>query len=97
VGRILHDWTDEKIATLLAKVFRHLPAGGAILVAEKLLNPDGVGPVPANMQSLNMLIVTEGKERTLDDYARLLHRAGFVQVEGRRTGTMLDAILAIKP
>jgi acetylserotonin N-methyltransferase len=97
VGRILHDWTDEKIGTLLAKAYRHLPAGGAILVAEKLLNPDGVGPVAANMQSLNMLIVTEGKERTLDDYTRLLHHAGFVQVEGRRTGTMLDALLAIKP
>lgn len=97
VGRILHDWTDEKIGTLLAKAFRHLPEGGAILVAEKLLNPDGVGPVAANMQSLNMLICTEGKERTLEDYTRLLHHAGFVQVAGRRTGTMLDAVLAIKP
>jgi acetylserotonin N-methyltransferase len=96
VGQILHDWTDAKIATLLAKAYGRLPAGGAILVAEKLLNPDGVGPLAANMQSLNMLIVTEGKERTLEDYARLSQGAGFVQVEGRRTGTMLDAILAIK-
>jgi acetylserotonin N-methyltransferase len=96
VGRILHDWTDEKIGILLSKAFRQLPAGGAILVAEKLLNPDGVGPVAANMQSLNMLICTEGKERTADDYARLLRRAGFAEVEGRRTGTALDAVLATK-
>lgn len=96
VSRILHDWTDAKIDGLLAAVFQRLPAGGALLVAEKLLAEDGVGPVAANMQSLNMLIVTEGKERSLADYTRLLQRAGFAHIEGRRTGTPLDAILAVK-
>ena len=96
VGRILHDWADEKIALLLGRVYQRLPAGGAVLVAEKLLAEDGVGPVPANMQSLNMLIVTEGKERSLGEYTRLLRAAGFSEVEGRRTGVALDAILARK-
>ena len=96
VGRILHDWADTRIALLLQRVYDRLPPGGALLVAEKLLAEDGVGPVPANMQSLNMLIVTEGKERSLSDYARLLRAAGFTQVEGRRTGVALDAILARK-
>ena len=63
---------------------------------EKLLNEDGVGPVAANMQSLNMLIVTEGKERSLGEYTRLLRKAGFTQIEGVRTGAYLDAILAAK-
>ena len=96
LGRILHDWDDAKIALLLRRVYDRLPAGGALLVAEKLLAEDGVGPVPANMQSLNMLIVTEGKERSLGDYTRLLRAAGFAEVEGRRTGVGLDAILARK-
>ena len=95
VGRVLHDWSEQKIGALLRKVRLRLPPGGALLVAEKLLNEGGVGPVPANMQSLNMLIVTEGRERSLSEYARLLHQAGFDHVEGRRTGTPLDAILAI--
>ncbi|HWC95087.1 MAG TPA: class I SAM-dependent methyltransferase [Candidatus Sulfopaludibacter sp.] len=96
VGRILHDWSDEKIERLLHRVYDSLPAGGALLVAEKLLAEDGVGPVPANMQSLNMLVVTEGKERSLGQYTRLLRAAGFAQVEGRRTGVALDAVLARK-
>jgi len=96
VGRILHDWGEEKIGCLLRKVYGSLPAGGALLVAEKLLHDDGVGPVPANMQSLNMLVVTEGRERSLGDYARLLRAAGFAEVEGQRTGAPLDAILALK-
>ena len=63
---------------------------------EKLLNADGVGPVAANMQSLNMLVVTEGRERTVVEYTRLLEAAGFRRVEARRTGVRLDAVLAEK-
>lgn len=96
VGQILHDWPDEKIDRLLARIFARLPAGGGLLIAEKLLNEDGVGPLAANMQSLNMLIVTEGKERSLDEYTRLLRKAGFARVDGHRTGAYLDAVLALK-
>ena len=90
LGRILHDWSEEKIHRLLKKIYEALPQGGGLLVAEKLLEN-----VPAHMQSLNMLIVTEGRERTADDYAALLKAAGFSSVESRRTGTPLDATLAI--
>jgi acetylserotonin N-methyltransferase len=96
VGRILHDWPDEQIERLLSKIAGTLPANGALLVAEKLLAEDGVGPVAVNLQSLNMLVVAEGRERSLTDYARLLRKAGFRDVEGRRTGSPLDAILARK-
>jgi acetylserotonin N-methyltransferase len=96
MGRILHDWNEEKIRRLLARIFSQLPSGGGILLAEKLMEEDGVGPVPANMQSLNMLVVTEGRERSLGEYRRLLESAGFTNVQGRRTGVALDAVLAVK-
>jgi acetylserotonin N-methyltransferase len=96
VGRILHDWSEEKIRTLLAKIWQRLPAGGALLVAEKLLNNDKAGPMPAIMQSLSMLVCTEGKERTLAEYAVLLREAGFAEVEGKVTSAPLDAVLAVK-
>ena len=96
VGRILHDWTEGKIERLLARIFERLPEGGALLIGEKLLGEDGVGPLAANMQSINMLIVTEGRERSLSEYAGLLRRAGFGEVQGRRTGAALDAVLAAK-
>jgi acetylserotonin N-methyltransferase len=93
LGRILHDWSQEKIRSLLAKIYAALPARGALLVAEKLLDESNV---PAHMQSLNMLIVTEGRERTAAEYEALLRAAGFSTVESRRTGTPLDATLAVK-
>lgn len=95
-GRILHDWSDEQCGRLLGRICDRLPSGGALLIAEKLLAEDGVGPVSANMQSLNMLVVAEGRERSLSEYTRLARAAGFASLEGRITGTWLDAMLARK-
>jgi len=97
LGRILHDWPEEKIRALLARIYKHLPAGGGILLAEKLLYEDKSGPTSAHLQSLNMLMCTQGKERTLSEYRRLFEDTGFGNVQGQITGTFLDAVLAIKP
>jgi acetylserotonin N-methyltransferase len=96
LGRILHDWPEERIGLLLSKIYTALPVGGGLLIAEKLLDEDKAGPTPAHMQSLNMLVCTEGRERTVSEYAVLLRAAGFTSVEGRRTGAPLDALLALK-
>jgi acetylserotonin O-methyltransferase len=96
LGRILHDWPEDRIRVLLAKICRRLTARGAILIAERLLYEDRSGPVSAQLQSLNMLTCTEGKERTLTEYRRLLEDAGFRNVQGRITGSALDAVLATK-
>jgi acetylserotonin N-methyltransferase len=96
LGRVLHDWDESRIQCLLARIHASLPPGGAILLAEALLDEDGSGPVPAQMQSLNMLICTEGRERSPSEYRALLETAGFSRVEARRTGAPLDAVLAFK-
>ncbi len=93
LGRILHDWSEPKIERLLRRISDRLPKGGALLIAERLLDDDKSGPVNALMQSLSMLICTEGKERTLEEYRGLLQPAGFGKVGGRKTGRAVDAIL----
>ena len=94
--RILHDWSEDKVRTLLRKVWERLPSAGSLLIAEKLLADNKTGPLPALMQSLSMLVCTEGKERTLAEYTALLRQAGFAQIEGKVTNAPLDAILAVK-
>lgn len=96
LGRILHDWTEEKILKLLTRIFETLPPRGAILIAEKLLLNDKNGPRWAQMQNLNMLSCTEGKERTLAEYESLLKKVGFREVRGATTSAPLDAVLAVK-
>jgi acetylserotonin O-methyltransferase len=68
LSRILHDWGEEKIRTLLSRIHAALPAGRGLLIAEMLLDDDKRGPVDAHMQSLNMLVCTEGRERSLAEY-----------------------------
>ncbi len=97
LGRIFHDWGDAKILSLLQKTFAALPSGGGLLLAEALLDDDRSGPAAAFMQDINMLICTDGRERTASEYRRLLEDAGFTGVESHRTGSLVDATLAIKP
>ncbi len=96
IGRILHDWSEEKIRCLLSRICTALPPRGALLIAERLIDEDRSGPVGALMQSLNMLVCTEGRERTVSEYTSLLRDAGFSEVSAKKTGTALDSILAVK-
>lgn len=96
LGLILHDWGDEKVRLLLARIYEALPKGGGLLIAERLLHDDLLGPVSTHMQSLNMLLATEGRERSFGQYSELLSEAGFTGMQRQMTGLPLDAVLALK-
>jgi acetylserotonin N-methyltransferase len=96
LGRILHDWSSDKIDRLLRKICDRLPPGGALLIAERLLTADKTGPTGGLLQSLNMLVCTEGKERNVAEYRALLQAAGFREVQASETGSVVDAVLAVK-
>ena len=69
LGRILHDWPEAKIHQLLTEdLTSRRRRAGAFSIMEKLIDEDRRGPVWALMQSLNMLTLMEGKERTLSGY-----------------------------
>jgi len=96
LSRVLHDWDDSRALQLLSRVYDALPNDGAILICEQCLNPDKTGPENTTLQSLNMLVQTDGRERSLDEYGALLRQAGFVDLRARRTGYAQDVILAYK-
>lgn len=96
LGRIVHDWSEDKIRVLLKRIFEALPSGGALMIGEKIINDDRSGPRWALMQSLNMLVCTEGKERSAAEYHELLSEAGFASIQVARTELPLDCILAVK-
>jgi acetylserotonin N-methyltransferase len=96
LGRILHDWSEDKIRHLLKRIYEALPSGGALLLGEKLIDEDRSGPRWALTQNLIMLVCTEGKERSASEYERLLREAGFDSFAIKRTSLPLDVIMAIK-
>jgi acetylserotonin N-methyltransferase len=96
LGRILHDWSDDKVASLLAKIHRSLPEKGGLLICEKILDEKHDGPSHACLQSLNMLVCTEGRERSAGEYEVLARAAGFRHFRHHRTGQPVDVMLAEK-
>ena len=50
----------------------------------------------AVVQSLNMLVQTLGRERTLSEYRSLLQAHGFADVRAAYVGSIVDAVLATR-
>ncbi|KAL9973439.1 hypothetical protein ACROYT_G019901 [Oculina patagonica] len=96
LSRILHDWPEEKVDFILSNVFKSLPSGGSLLLADKFISEDKTGPKSTLLQSLNMLVQTHGKERTATEYRQLLEKQGFVDIQTKQLESSLDAILCRK-
>ncbi|XP_071404387.1 acetylserotonin O-methyltransferase isoform X2 [Pithys albifrons albifrons] len=96
LSKILHDWDDEKCKQLLTKVYKACKPGGGVLLVESLLNEDKSGPLETQLYSMNMLVQTEGKERTAAEYSKLLEAAGFGVIQVKRTRKLYDAVLGRK-
>uniref|UniRef100_A0A8C6W7B1 Acetylserotonin O-methyltransferase n=1 Tax=Nannospalax galili TaxID=1026970 RepID=A0A8C6W7B1_NANGA len=96
LARILHDWSDGDCARLLARIHQACAPGGGVLVIESVLDEDGRGPVSTLLLSLNMLVQTEGQERTVTQYRALTASAGFPRFKWEKTGGVYDVMLARK-
>src|SRR5574341_2104469 len=60
MGHILHDWNLEEKMRLLRKAYDALPAGGALIVHEALIDDERKRNALGLLMSLNMLIETHG-------------------------------------
>jgi hypothetical protein len=77
---ILHDWSDADAERILDSCRRAIAKDGNLLVIESI-RADGELSSAASFLDLSMLLVTGGRERTLDEYRELLSRGGFSLVE----------------
>lgn len=78
MGHILHDWNLEVKKMLLRKAYDALPAGGAVIVYEAIIDDDRSKNAFGLMMSLNMLIETkDGFDYTGADCMAWMKEAGF--------------------
>jgi len=78
MGHILHDWDLEEKRSLLRKAYDALPAGGALIVYEALIDDGRRENATGLLMSLNMLIETPGGfDYTGEDCQRWMLEAGF--------------------
>ena len=75
LSHILHDWDDEHALRILRNTRAVMRPNDRLLVVEAVL-PPGDGPHPSKLMDVAMLVWSEGRERTLDEYRDLLASAG---------------------
>lgn len=91
---ILHDWPDTDVGRILHNCRTVMPLGGTLLVIEMVL-PDDHRLSPAHWSDLNMLVMTGGQERTVQEYSALLAQAGFRFTRLIPTGSPYDVLEAV--
>jgi hypothetical protein len=73
---VIHDWNDHDASRILATVRRSLPPAGTLLLVERIVAPPNEGR-DTNFLDLLMLVILGGRERTADEFDRLLASSGF--------------------
>ncbi|XP_021102068.1 acetylserotonin O-methyltransferase [Heterocephalus glaber] len=96
LARVPQDWADPKCSALLARVHRTCRPGGGVLAIERVPDEDRQGPLSTLLFSLNMLLQTEGRERSTSQCCARLSSAGFGGFQLKKTGGFYDAMLARK-
>jgi hypothetical protein len=76
LSHIIHDWDEERALEILGNIRAAMPAGGRLLLIEMVI-PPGDEPHPGKMLDMLMIVFTGGMERTEEQYAELLEKAGF--------------------
>jgi hypothetical protein len=82
MGMILHDWNLADKKMLIAKAYRALPTGGALVAIENIIDDERRANAFGLMMSLNMLIeFGEAFDFTGAQFTEWCKEAGFTRCE----------------
>ncbi len=95
--RILHDHDDAAARALLAAVFRALPAGGTLIVAEPMAGTPGAEPIGDAYFGLYLFAMGQGRPRRPAELQAMLAEAGFWEIKLHTTRTpMLVRVMSAR-
>lgn len=82
MGNILHDWDEDKKLFLMKKAYDALPANGAFVAIENVIDDERKKNAFGMMMSLNMLVQTgKGFDYTFADFNKWAGAVGFGRTE----------------
>lgn len=73
--RIIHDWDDDKAVALLKNCRRAMGRESRLLIVDAVMRP-GNAPDPNKATDVSLMVLTEGRERSADEFERLMRAAG---------------------
>lgn len=81
---ILHDFSDEESVRILRNIATAMSGESRLLIVERLL-PESISPETELVEGdLNMLCLSGGTERTIEEYRRLCEKAGLKLADSTR-------------
>ena len=92
---VLHDCSDEQSREILRNIRQAMAPGGCVLIIEGIMLPAASTARDA-LSDLNMLIITGGRERELEEWRTLLASAGF-EITGTTPTTSRFHIIEARP
>ena len=97
MGNILHDWGEPEKLRLIKQAYDALPADGALVCIENIIDNDRKKNAFGLMMSLNMLIETNGGfDYTFNDFDDWAHQTGFKSTEWLPLAGPSSAAIAYK-
>jgi hypothetical protein len=92
LSRVLHDWCDVTACKILQHARAALPVGGRLYIIEMLLSQGGVAGA---LCDLHLLTATGGRERSAEEFGRLLEMTGFRLEEVRTVPALPSVVLGV--
>jgi SAM-dependent methyltransferase len=88
---VLHDWDDEHAIAILKNCRQAMRKDSKLLVLEVVL-PVAEDPLFGGLLDLNMLVMSGGRERTEEQYRKLLEESGFRLTQAIRTVALVSIL-----
>ncbi|POX53150.1 methyltransferase [Streptomyces sp. Ru71] len=82
LSAVLHDWADEPATAILRRCAEAAGPAGRVLVVEYATSA-GADPAMFAEMDLRMLVISGGRERTVEEYGTLAEAAGLAPAEVR--------------
>jgi len=95
LSRVIHDWDDERAASILANCRRAMAPGARLVLVERVL-PERIEASLATQliatSDVHMMVMNGGRERTEREYRQLMEAGGFRFVRRLPTGTAMEVL-----
>lgn len=91
---VIHDWNDAEVIKILSNIYKSMPVGGRLLIIDSVI-PDNSKNTPhaGKLLDINIMTLTTGKERTLNEFKSLIERAGLTFNRLIETDTQISSII----
>lgn len=86
ISNVLHDWDDGRSRLILRNIAEAMHEGAHIAVVEAVAGLDDTADKAISLMDMDMLLLCEGKQRTVEEFRLLLAEVGIELVGVSRAG-----------